>query len=63
MLYNGYNVSTYTSTIAKSLPILKTVVRTRNLVSQLTDQLNAQPIELNRDIRTRRKHLRHQKTF
>lgn len=56
MLYNGNNVSTYTSTIAKSLPILKTVVRTRNLVSQLTEQLNAQPNELNRDIRTRRQH-------
>lgn len=37
--YNSFNISTYTSTTAKSLRILKAVVRTRNLESQLTEQM------------------------
>lgn len=37
--YNSFNVITYTPIIAKLLPILKAVVRTRNLGSQLTEQM------------------------
>lgn len=39
--YNNFNVSTYTPTIAKCkvAPILKAVVQSRNLVSQLTEQM------------------------
>lgn len=37
--YNSFNISTYTSTTAKSLRILKAVVRTRNLESQLSEQM------------------------
>lgn len=37
--YNSFNILTYTSTTAKSLRILKAVVRTRNLESQLSEQM------------------------
>lgn len=62
-LNTQFNISTYTSTTAKSLRILKAVVRTRNLESQLTEQmLNRMslmaPKEKEVDIYCTRKHFK-----